>query len=592
MLRAVTTQDVWDDVLTSMAFAVSETICPVAILYFGRDESNGLNPQSVRVLSDAIKVSGDLERELHKWGEAACERGNVRVDLLDGAGGFTVVTVPVVMRGAPPSALSTIVISEQQPIDRTVLAMELFSAHLTLWHVLQAAAKSEDDARSAAALLELMAKIESQPSVERACFSLVNEVRSHLGCERVAVGLRTGSRKRIRLLAVSGLSQFDAKSDWARSVEAAFDETIIRDSLTLWPSPAHSQRHAALAHQRLSELSEKAAVASSPLRDAEGKVVGAWLFIFPRQQIDDPKTLTFIRASEVSVASCLDMMRRGERGPLARLLDSLSDRKGWKAKTLAAAALLMAAAMMLPMPYKVGCLCETQPVTRRIVAAPFDGTLEKSLVAPGDVVEAGKVIARMDGREIRWELASLEAELAGETKKRDAAMASRNVSEAQLAKLAMERVNLKMEWLNNRADNLEIKSPIRGVVISGELDRTEGAPLLVGQSLFEIAPLEQMVVEVGVPESDIAHVGVGMKVTLVLDAYPSRQWKGTVKTIHPRAEIKNDQTVFIADVILDNREGLLRPGMNGDAKIIGKNHPWGWNLFHKVWDSVALTMGW
>ena len=53
-----------------------------------------------------------------------------------------------------------------------------------------------------------------------------------------------------------------------------------------------------------------------------------------------------------------------------------------------------------------------------------------------------------------------------------------------------------------------------------------------------------------------------------------------------------NETVFIADVILDNRESLLRPGMNGEAKVIGKNHPWGWNLFHKAWDSIALTMGW
>jgi multidrug resistance efflux pump len=198
----------------------------------------------------------------------------------------------------------------------------------------------------------------------------------------------------------------------------------------------------------------------------------------------------------------------------------------------------------------------------------------------------------MDGREIRWELAGLESELNAATKKRDSALATQNAAAAQLARLDMDRLQLKIRLLESRAENLEIKSPIAGIVTSGDLEKAEGAPVATGATLFEIAPLDRMIVEVAVPESEIAHVNIGQPVHIRLDAYPRRQWTATLDRIQPRAEIRDHANVFVAELSLDNSDELMRPGMKGQAKIAGPRHALAWILFHKAWESAALALGW
>ena len=204
----------------------------------------------------------------------------------------------------------------------------------------------------------------------------------------------------------------------------------------------------------------------------------------------------------------------------------------------------------------------------------------------------GDILARMDGRDIRWELAGLIAEHSRETKKRDVAMAAHDVVTAQLAKLEMEKLQLNMDMLDERADNLGIKSPIDGIVISGDQERAEGAPLTAGQTLFEVAPLDEIVVEIAIPEEEIRFVQKGHQAVIRLDAYPRRDWTGKLLTIHPRSESKDDRNVFIGEVRMDNIDDILRPGMNGQARITAGRHPLIWNLFHKPFESVLTWLGW
>jgi len=143
--------------------------------------------------------------------------------------------------------------------------------------------------------------------------------------------------------------------------------------------------------------------------------------------------------------------------------------------------------------------------------------------------------------------------------------------------------------LEQRTQNLEIRSPIAGVIVAGDLKDTEGVPLETGQSLFEVAPLDCMVIEVSIPEADVWHVQPDMSLRLRLDALPSETVDATILRIHPRAELRNHENVFVAEAELDNTDRRLRPGMRGDAKVSTGQHFLGWNLFHKP---VAYVTGW
>jgi hypothetical protein len=451
----------------------------------------------------------------------------------------------------------------------------------------------EERLRQAAALIELTGEMESSDTFERACERLVGRVQSFLGCSQVMLGLCEGKQSSCRLNALAGESAVDALSERNRHIEAALDEAIIRGTFTLWPASRDSQRHALLAHKRLAQAAGVATVVSSPIRDEDGRVQGAWIFFGNEEFRERENDLNFIQAAETRIGACLALLKRTRQNWLQRCVSRvLSLPRTVRGQTVLVALGLTLAAMAVPLPYKVKCDCEVQPTTRRFVAAPFEGKLEKSFVEPGDLVGKDHLLAQIDGREIRWELAGASADFSRAAKQYDGHLAEHDFGDAQLSQLEMERLALKTKLLEHRTERLDIRSPIDGIVISGDLKKAEGVPLTVGQSLFEIAPLERMIVEIAVPEADIAHIAEGMPVRVAFESFPEKEWESTVQRIHPRSEIKNHEHVFVAELHLNNPYALLRPGMQGRAKITSHRHPLGWNLFHKPWEQLVFWLGW
>ncbi|MCX7419843.1 MAG: efflux RND transporter periplasmic adaptor subunit [Planctomycetia bacterium] len=262
-----------------------------------------------------------------------------------------------------------------------------------------------------------------------------------------------------------------------------------------------------------------------------------------------------------------------------------------RSKGIVGLSALAAVAMAVPVPYGVNCDCELQPVTRRFVAAPFEGALERALVEVGDTVAEGEVLAQMDGKEVRWELAGNAAEYERAAKERDAHLADQKFGEAQLAKLQMERLSLTTKLLDHRSENLEVRSPIAGIVVSGELKRAEGVRLSMGQTLFEVAPLDRMIVEVEIPESELANVPPNTIATIRLEAFPNQRLDGTLKRICPRAELRNKQQVFVGEIELPNDAAQLKPGMRGRVSLAAGQSTLGWRLFHRTWNKVRLWWG-
>ena len=98
-----------------------------------------------------------------------------------------------------------------------------------------------------------------------------------------------------------------------------------------------------------------------------------------------------------------------------------------------------------------------------------------------------------------------------------------------------------------------------------------------------------MVVEIAIPEDDVRHVRAGMTVRLTLDALPSEKVEATIAKVHPRAELRDHDNVFIAEAQISNSERKLRPGMRGSSDVSTGTRTLGWNLFHKP---VAAALGW
>jgi hypothetical protein len=437
------------------------------------------------------------------------------------------------------------------------------------------------EARTTAAVLDLVQKTSRAEDLPAACRTLANELQQFLGCEQVAVGLRRRGRGRCRAAAVSGLADLDPRSDALRRLEAMMDEAVMH-------APGIPGRSSAEG-----DVPHGGGALCVPLRSPDQTAVGAWACIGPREVLSNEANLRFLEVAAWSVACTLQLLEKAEGGPLRRTVRRIAGAVP-KVRGLAAAAIaaLLAAGLWIPVPYDVGLPCELQPDVRRFVAAPHDGEFQKSLVKPGDIVAQGQVLARMEGREVRWELAGVLAEQERAQKSRDVNMAAGKTAAAQIDQLEFQRQEVKRQLLQRRLANLEIKSPVDGIVVAGDLQRSEGVPVSVGQVLYEVAPLGRMTAEAAIGDEEISAVSAGMSVTLRLDSQPERQWRGALARIHPRSVTREKDNVFLGEVPLDNADGALRPGMKGRATVRTGPRSLGWVLFHRPWNYLMTWLDW
>jgi biotin carboxyl carrier protein len=498
------------------------------------------------------------------------------------------ISVPVHCHGAKIDSLAAVFLLGAERAETFVVILQLIAGLLTAYHLQRNNQATDWEINTCCALLDLIVMIGRADAVDDAGVLLVNAVKNFLGCDRVAIGLNKRRVGTCKLLAVSGMSDLNRQAEIPQAVQGVLAEAVRANAWTAWPPDKDQSQQLLPAHARLSTVCEGAGICSAPLRGADGSVVGAWVFLGFESADARWRTEQFARVSAGPVGSALQLLRHGQINPLRRQIRKwrLFERKSF---WISAAAVVLLCCSFWP--YKIGCDCSIEPVKKRYVVAPFAGVFEKSLVRPGDVVAANQKLARMDGRELRMELAGVVADYQRAHKSRDVNVAAGKTGASQIDSLEMQGLEQKRQLLESRIENLDIKSPVAGIVVTGDLERTEGAPVTAGQALYEIAPLDRMIVEVEVRDEDIANVGAGQVATIRLDAFPGRSWQGKIDKIHPRSEIRDSKNVFIAEVSLPDNADSPRPGMKGTATVTTSSHALLWILFHKAWYGGLKWLG-
>jgi hypothetical protein len=437
-----------------------------------------------------------------------------------------------------------------------------------------------------AAFVELLAASEGGVDFSECARSLANHLCEAMECDTVALSVnRRGTQ---HLAAVSGESgPGEAHSPGRRAILNHLTEVVHRGQ------PCLSRRDEAggSAASGLRQWFDPALSLCLPLTDAQGKTRGAWLFLWNEEPDDLDEKESLLKAATPEVAPLLSLLYRAKPGAAIGGIKRLWNRGTLTQRHLAVAAGVAAViGLFIPLPYPVKATCELQPVVRRVIAAPFDGTLRQSFVRAGEVVTKGQILAEMDGREIRSQLSEALAQKERATKESDNALSQGHIAEARIAALEAEGLDYHIELLKYRQEHLEVRSPIEGLVLQGDLERSEGAPLRVGDTLYEVGPLDRLVAEVAVPASEIALVEVGAKVDLKLESRVNLTVESTILRIAPKSEWIEDANVFLCEAEIENPENLLRAGLKGKAKVAGPIRPLIWNLCRDGWLALRYRL--
>jgi HlyD family secretion protein len=141
------------------------------------------------------------------------------------------------------------------------------------------------------------------------------------------------------------------------------------------------------------------------------------------------------------------------------------------------------------------------------------------------------------------------------------------------AAVTQAEANLKIDVAN--VNFAVIKSPVDGIVLSRSVEpgQTIAASFSV-TTLFEIAEdLRKMILQVNIDEADVGKVKVGQRVLFTVDAYPGRQFPGTITIIRYSSTTTNNVVTYLAEISVNNDELLLRPGMTATATITVQSVP-------------------
>ena len=230
-----------------------------------------------------------------------------------------------------------------------------------------------------------------------------------------------------------------------------------------------------------------------------------------------------------------------------------------------------------------------EPIDIVEVKSKASGTITKMPVDVGSYVHVGDLLVQIDPRDVRNQYDQAAADVSSATVQRATALAQRNRSEelykqkiitaqemdqANLdyanadASLIKARTNLSIARV--RLEDATVRAPSNGTIIErpvsvGTVITSATTSASGGTTILKMADLTKVRMRAFVNETDIGNVKPGQTATVSVDAFPSRRFVGIVEKVEPEAVVQSSVTMFPVLVSLNNSDGALMPGMNGQV---------------------------
>lgn len=232
-----------------------------------------------------------------------------------------------------------------------------------------------------------------------------------------------------------------------------------------------------------------------------------------------------------------------------------------------------------------------QPDTTVEVKSQASGEILQISVETGQVVSRGALMVRIDPRiptnnvaQAQANLDVAQARLANAESQKgraDELFKSQSITQADneaalldyaTAKAGVVTAQVTLQNGQITLDQSDVRAPIAGTIIELDVERGQviSSPTSTvggGTVLLKMADLNRVQVNTLVDETDIGKIAPGLSATVTVDAYPNRPFAGTVLKIEPQATVQQNVTMFPVLVRIENREGLLKPGMNTEVEV-------------------------
>lgn len=431
-------------------------------------------------------------------------------------------------------------------------------------------------AESARLMTALLAAADEHPRFDGAALALVNAVPELTGFQSAGLGMLR--RGRIRLEALSRQAVFDRRSARARAWVAAMDEVLAQADVVAWPERPDGRRMIDRAHAALAQDSGAGLLVSAPLL-LRGEVVGVLTLARqadgnPAGQVLAPEVIEDLRLAAAAVAPLLAAKHAERRLVSGRLRDwvgrgvsAVFGRRPAIGLGALALALALGLPWVIPAPLTLRADATVEGRIQQTAAAPVDGFIAEAPVRAGQQVAVGDLLARLDDRDLQLEHAAALARVGQTRQTLREALAGGDRAAGASASADLAEAQAALDLAAARLARLEIRAPITGLVVAGDLSQRLGAPVRQGDPLFEIAELSGWRLRIDVSEYDLALVSPGQSGTAVLAGLSGLALPFEVQTIAAVSEPGGGENRFRVEAAVTDTPPALRPGLTGTAKI-------------------------
>jgi multidrug resistance efflux pump len=476
--------------------------------------------------------------------------------------------------------------------------------------------------------------------VRETCYTVVNEGRRLMGCDRVTVAILKGGKCKIE--AVSGQDTLDTRSNVV-TLLGKLATRVVKSGEPLWyagstedlppqieqaieeyvdQSYTKSLAVVPLRKPRAADATQQTSVAQTEAEQAhQGPIVGA--LIVEQIESEIPREL---------LAPRLDMVYEHSTRAISNALEhhNLFLMPVWRTigksrvvvqgRNLPKTVLISAAVLVL---LAIGLLWQTdfdmrakgtlQPVNKADIFAPMSSEVLQVLKDNGDFVEENEPLVKLRNRDLEIRLhqvegdfnsametaAAVQQQLINSAQKLTGQEKTKLQGELASAKVKLNTLTLQLELIRKQQEQLTVRSPIKGKVISWDVRKTlQNRPVETGQVLMTVAAENtDYHVELYMPERKMKHLAnareavkrrnadADLEVVYILMTDPGVYHYGKLDRVHGAAEAHEEHGNMVRlHVKPDEPIPNPRPGATLTADVHCGKAPLLWNWLHEAWE--------
>jgi multidrug resistance efflux pump len=494
-------------------------------------------------------------------------------------------------------------------------------------------------------LEQFIAAVHEGLNKKQTVYTLANESRRLIGCDRVSVAI--GAGRNCRIEAVSGLDSIERRAAQIKNLNI-LAAAVVKTGQPLWfndsgdqlPPQIESklQRYVDQSHTKmlaivpLMQPEEKTELDQPHAKKRRAKPIGALII----EQISDSRIAETTRQrTDIVVRHGQTALANADRYssiflmPLWQALGKLTSafKVEHRFKTVATLLAVTAAGLFLGcFPYDFGLSANGRlvPQTQFEVFAQTDGTMEEVFVSDtGDtIVQANQLLGRMKNSDIELAISSIRGQIA-ESETRIAANSQRRSSgklelnekteldtliETDKGKIITLKEELKIR--QEEQAMLNVSSPSAGRVINWNVKQNlTNRPVTQGQNLMTIVPPDAVwELELQMPERRLAHLfkaqkngtavsgtlknssDDALKVTFGLVSNPGVEYTGQLISVDRKLDVYSDDgNSALVRVAFDNQD-IVTELLRTETRVTGKVHcgtrSIGYVMFHELFETV------